>query len=51
MLSFILLCLAVFVICIPPPAPWARWLATALTLLALIIFCLGHRADHIVWMS
>lgn len=40
-MAFILLCVGVIVLAAPTPAPWGHWIALALTVIALIAYCLG----------
>lgn len=45
-MAFILLCCAVIILTIPAPWPYMNWVAFALALVALIVFCLGLRGGH-----
>jgi hypothetical protein len=46
-MAFILLCVAVIIIAAPTPAPWGAWVALALAVVALIVYCLGLHGTHL----
>jgi hypothetical protein len=47
-MAFILLCVAVIIIAAPTPAPWGSWVALALAVVALIVYCLGLHGSRLV---